>query len=310
MRTPLISNILRWYANNKRRLPWRNTRNPYRIFISEIMLQQTQVDRVKVFYRTWLKQFPTWESLAAAQTDVLLHAWAGLGYNRRALMVRQAAQQVLATGVPTTIDEWRALKGVGPYTAAAIYAITAQKRAIVIDTNVRRVAGRLFLGIPYPTPAQDSRIARALDRAMPKNDSVWELPQAFMDFGTAQCTSTNPQCARCPFQSSCRAAKKFLRGTAGKKPRTASHEHRHPGKPFPDRIYRGRVLAAIRSGTSYTSRTIGRAVDPSFHPATDADWMARILHRLTREGFICITRGRLALPHTVSKKVIHNKNGA
>lgn len=285
--------LLRWYARNKRDLPWRNTRDPYKIFVSEMMLQQTQVDRVTNFYVRWIKRFPDWRSLARASTKNLLDAWAGLGYNRRALMLRDAARDVVRHGVPKTMDEWRRLKGIGPYTAAAIHAITARKRVIVIDTNVRRVAGRVFRGIPYPALADDPAVKRALDRRIPRKDAFWEIPQALMDLGTAVCTPRDPDCAHCPLRNDCRAAPKFLKGRAGPKPKTAVREHRHRDKPHPDRIYRGRILAAVRTGRARTIRALGPIVDASYDAKKDATWMRAMVSRLTKDGFLTITRGEI-----------------
>lgn len=282
----VISKLVTWYKHHKRRLPWRETRDPYRIFVSEIMLQQTQVDRVIDFYHAWLKQFPSWKSLAEARTDKLLHAWAGLGYNRRALQLREAAQQVVAKKIPQTMEDWIKLKGVGPYTAAAVHAITARKRLIVIDTNVRRVAGRIFLGIPYPALADDVRVGRALDRAVPAKDSYWELPQVMMDFGTAICTPKNPACATCPIRSVCKAAPKFISGRAGEKPRVASHEKKHRDKQYPDRIYRGRILAAVRNGNAKTVSTLGPMIDPAFNVKKDTEWLRAMIARLKKDKMI------------------------
>jgi A/G-specific adenine glycosylase len=281
---------------SKRDLPWRKTRNPYRIFVSELMLQQTQVDRVIDFYKRWLKKFPTWTSLAHATTPELLHAWAGLGYNRRALMLREAARQVVAHGVPDTVDAWQQLKGVGPYTAAAVHAITARKRLIVIDTNVRRVAGRLFLGTPYPGLSDDPKVAKALNHALPVRDAYWEFPQMLMDFGTAVCTPKDPSCATCPLREVCKTAPKFLRGTAGKKLRVVSREHKHRDKPHPDRIYRGRILAAVREGRVRSIHALGVVVDASFDRTRDDAWLRAMVARLVRDGMIAQHGAQLSLP--------------
>jgi A/G-specific adenine glycosylase len=261
-----ILKLVAWYKKNKRDLPWRSTRDPYAILVSEIMLQQTQVDRVK--------------------TPELIRAWAGLGYNRRALMLREAARHAAAHGSPRTIADWIALKGVGPYTAAAVYAITERKRAIVIDTNVRRVMGRIFFGTPYPSPLDDARIAKTLDHVLPTGDRHWEFPQAVMDFGSAVCTPKNPACATCPLKNICKAAPKFLRGTAGAKPRAASRERKHRDKPYPDRIYRGRILAAVRTGRARTADALGPLIDPAYDDAHDEAWLGAMIARLVRDGFL------------------------
>lgn len=295
MKTP-ITLLNAWYLRHKRDLPWRNTRDPYRILISEIMLQQTQVDHVIAFYQRWLKQFPTWKSLADASTPALLHAWAGLGYNRRALMLREAARQVVATGVPSSIESWKALKGVGPYTAAAVVAITQRKRATVIDTNVRRVIGRIFLGTPYPVPAGDAAVAKVLEQRVPKRDIYWEFPQILMDFGNAVCLPKHPQCNTCPLRLQCKAAPKFLNGTAGKKEKMISRERIHRNKPYPDRIYRGRILAAVRSGEATSIKRIAHLIDTSFETSHDDAWLRAMITRLIKDGMLEQRGDRLSLP--------------
>jgi A/G-specific adenine glycosylase len=290
-----VSILTRWYTRNKRDLPWRKTRDPYKILVSEIMLQQTQVDRVIIFYTQWLKRFPSWRSLADARTDELLHAWAGLGYNRRALQLREAARFVVTHGVPKHIEEWKQLKGVGPYTAAAVHAIVMRERAIVIDTNVRRVIGRVYLGRPYPALADDAAVAKALETNLPKQAKYWEFPQILMDFGNAICTPKNPACASCPLRMECKTAKKFLSGRAGEKPRVASRETRHDEKPYPDRIYRGRILAAIREGRARTINVLGDMIDPTFDATRDDEWLFAMIKRLERDGMITCDKKKIAL---------------
>ena len=225
-----IRALLAWYRKNKRILPWRDVDDAYRVFISEIMLQQTQVDRVIPKFREWIHQFPTWKRLADAKTADLLHAWAGLGYNRRALQVREAARQVVERGEPKDEGEWRALKGVGPYTAAALTEFANHRPAIVIDTNVRRVAGRLFLGRPHPTLSDDARLRGILARIVPRRGRHWDVPQAFMDLGSAICLPS-PQCAVCPLRRRCLAAPKFLSGMGPKRRMVRTKERRHANKP-------------------------------------------------------------------------------
>ncbi len=284
MADPRLLRLLRWFAKHKRRLPWRNTRDSYRIYISEIMLQQTQVPRVLEHYRAWLRRFPSWKALAKARTDDILRAWAGLGYNRRALHARDAARHVLRHGVPKTLEEWMRLKGAGSYTARAAYAIVSRKPVLAIDTNVRRAAGRIFLGIPYPSPENDARIEKVLAKAGFGAPSHWALAQAFMDFGTAICRS-KPNCGACPFAADCMAAQEFLSGSAAKpKPRRA--ETVRAGKRYPDRIYRGRIVEILRTQQYADLRTIGANIDPSYCHAHDAAWITNMANRLVKDGLI------------------------
>ncbi len=161
----LVTKLLRWYDRYGRDLPWRRTRDPYRILVSEVMLQQTQVERVRSFYKQWLKAFPSWRTLAVASNAEVLRAWSGLGYNRRALMLRDVAQSVICDGEPSTEEGWRAIKGIGPYTAAAIMAFAYKRATVPIDTNVRRVGNRLWRGVAYPSSKSDGGRSRRQSRA-------------------------------------------------------------------------------------------------------------------------------------------------
>ncbi|HWQ99307.1 MAG TPA: A/G-specific adenine glycosylase [Candidatus Methylomirabilis sp.] len=294
-----VTKLLTWYAHHKRRLPWRSTRDPYKILVSEVMLQQTQVSRVIPFYTRWITRFPSWTSLARAKTVALIDAWTGLGYNRRALQLREAARRVITQGrVPMSVDAWRALPGVGPYTAAAVHAFSRHARVVAIDTNVRRVAGRVFLGVAYPTICDDPRLERTLERVVPNTDAVWMLPQAFMDLGAAVCTPTSPDCAACPLRNACRAAPKFLNGRAGTKPRTISTERRHANKRYPDRIYRGRILRAVRDRGTHGLRSLGATIDDTFVPRNDGRWLSAMIDRLVKDGLLEKTHDTLRIPRT------------
>jgi A/G-specific adenine glycosylase len=280
--------LLHWYDAHGRDLPWRNTREPYRILISEIMLQQTQVSRVLEFYRRWLTRFPDWKTLAAATNAEVIHAWAGLGYNRRALVLRDIARRVTEYGLPKTRDEWLALKGIGPYTASALAAFSLRERVLPIDTNIRRTAGRILLGRPFPTPTDDARIERNADRLLPRQGRYFDIPQALFDLATSVCTKT-PMCASCPLKKDCLAAPKFLGGRLRipKQSIKKARETIQPGKKYPDRIYRGRILALIRkTKTSLDPHIIGTIVDPLFNKDRDLDWLLRMLDRLEKDCFI------------------------
>lgn len=205
------SKLLAWYRKHGRILPWRNTQDPYRILVSELMLQQTQVPRVLMFYPRWLKQFPDWSTLAKASNADVISAWAGLGYNRRALMLRDIAKQVIAYGVPKSEEEWRLLKGIGPYTAAALAAFSLRARTLPIDTNIRRVLGRVLLGKPFPDLADDEKIQKKANAFLPIRGDFHDVPQALFDLATLVCTKT-PACEKCPLRNDCPAAKKFLSG--------------------------------------------------------------------------------------------------
>jgi len=295
----LTTKLLAWYQLHRRELPWRKTRNPYHIFISELMLQQTQVERVVPKYREFLKTFPTWKSLATATTPDLIQAWAGLGYNRRVLYAREAARQVVAHGIPTDEPTWRSLKGVGPYMAAALTEFASHKRALVLDTNIRRIVGRTMLGIPFPYLTDDPRILSALDTLTPTRGAHADIPQAMMDFANAICLPTNPTCATCPLRAQCNASQQFLSDKKPIKPKRRATERVHRDKPFPDRIYRGRILALVRAKKKITLSQIGNHIDPAFDSTADSDWLAAMASRLAKDGLIVIHRGdTLSLPNS------------
>jgi A/G-specific adenine glycosylase len=258
-----------------------------------MMLQQTQVSRVIDYYRPWIRRFPNWTSLANAKTEALIRAWAGLGYNRRALYMRDAARKVVQNGVPTSIDGWKGLKGIGPYTAAAIYAFTTHTPAIAIDTNIRRVIGRAWLGIPFPESDDEKRITRVLHQSLgPK--SGWKALHALMDLGADACSNTRPQCSGCPLRSRCKA--KAIVHAGNNRPRKKMGERIRNGKRYPDRIYRGRILKAVREKRVVHTQAIGQFVDETFHKQRDMRWMMSIVQRLIADGLLQQTKGRVKLP--------------
>jgi len=295
-----IQNLLRWYRKNKRDLPWRDVvdangkPDAYKIFVSEIMLQQTQVDRVIPKFETWLHAFPSWKKLAEAKNADVIRAWSGLGYNRRALYARDASRQVVLRGVPHTEDEWRALPGVGPYTAAAIAGFANRKRTIAIDTNVRRVTGRVFCGIPFPQLKDTDHILRVLRTVLPKRGKYWEIPAAFMDLGSSVCRSAAPHCQVCPLRVDCKARQKFERGTQHV-PLTKTSERIHRNKKYPDRIYRGRILSLVCKAPC-VKRKIGARIDDTYDDENDAEWIERMIARLVRDKLIEDKNEKLFLP--------------
>src|SRR6266699_2141512 len=206
--TRVHSYLLQWYAAEQRDLPWRSTRDPYAILVSEIMLQQTQVDRVLPKYQQFLAAFPTLADLAAASTADVISVWVPLGYNRRAVSLQSIARQVMAEydgHIPESIDELLKLKGVGRYTAGAIACFAYRKQVATVDTNIRRVLHRIFFGLEYPAPRlNDSQLLTLAEQILP-NGEAYSWNQALMALGATTCTSSNPQCTYCPLQESCRA---------------------------------------------------------------------------------------------------------
>jgi A/G-specific adenine glycosylase len=196
--------ILQWFEENGRTLPWRETRNPYAIWLSEIILQQTRIEQGRPYWERFMRRWPTVEALAKASEDEVLREWQGLGYYSRARNLHTAAQQVVAMGgFPTTIEGIKALKGVGDYTAAAIGSIAFDLPAAVVDGNVYRVLARHY-GIATPintTEGKKEFTALAQELLPPQQASAFN--QAMMDFGAIQCTPQSPLCEQCPLMESC-----------------------------------------------------------------------------------------------------------
>ena len=200
--------ILRWYAENGRDLPWRRTRDPYAVWLSEIILQQTRVAQGWAYWERFMERFPTVEDLAAAPEDEVMRLWQGLGYYSRARNLHAAAKQIVALGgFPDTLEGIRALKGVGDYTAAAIGSIAFGLPAAVVDGNVYRVLARHFgIATPVGTTNAKKEFTALAERLLP-TDAPAAFNQGMMDFGATLCTPVNPACPDCPLQASCQAFK-------------------------------------------------------------------------------------------------------
>jgi A/G-specific adenine glycosylase len=217
--------LLAWYARARRDLPWRRTSDPYAILVSEVMLQQTQVARVVPRYLEWLDRWPDAGSLAAATRGEVLAAWVGLGYNRRAVALHEAARAVARDGWPSDLT---ALPGVGPYTAAAVGSFAFGAQVAAVDTNARRVAERLGRGGP--------------EALLPPGRAA-EWNQAAMELGATVCIARAPRCGACPVAAWCASAGQAwgVRAPTGE---------RRPRERFEDtnRWVRGRVVAALAAG--------------------------------------------------------------
>ncbi|HMJ32854.1 MAG TPA: A/G-specific adenine glycosylase [Baekduia sp.] len=216
----LAEALLQWYAREARDLPWRRTRDPYAILVSEVMLQQTQVARVVPRYLAWLERWPTAAALAAAPVADVLAAWVGLGYNRRALRLRAACAVVARDGWPA---ELRSLPGIGPYTAAAVGAFAFGRDELPVDTNVARVLERTGW-TPAHTPP--------------------ELGQAVMELGAVVCRAREAACPVCPVASGCASAGAVVVGPRGR-PGDGTRRERFEDS---NRWVRGRVVEALAAG--------------------------------------------------------------
>jgi A/G-specific adenine glycosylase len=213
MTHPLAEKILRWYARHQRDLPWRQTRDPYAVWVSEIMLQQTQVQTVLPYYRRFLARFPTVHSLAAASVDEVLKVWENLGYYARAHHLHEAAGKIIGQGrasLPSTEEGLLRLPGIGPYTAAAIASIAYGVKAPSLDGNVKRVLCRVFaLQDPLDRSGTIKHIRALAEEVIPENNPG-RFNQALMDLGASICTPRKPACFACPLRTLCLAAAKGL----------------------------------------------------------------------------------------------------
>ena len=198
--------LLAWYARHGRDLPWRRTRAPYRVLVSEIMLQQTQVERVIPKYRQFLRRFPSLRALAAAPVEEVRHLWYPLGYNARPLRLHAIARESVARyggRLPDDADRLRALPGVGRYTAGAVLSFAYGRDVAVLDTNVRRVLARVFLGPRRTARLRGDRGLWALAERLVPAGRGYDFNQALMDFGATWCTSRRPRCPACPMRAFC-----------------------------------------------------------------------------------------------------------
>jgi A/G-specific adenine glycosylase len=293
----LQETLLAWYEEHRRDLPWRRTRDPYHILLSEMMLQQTQVPRVLPRYLAWLERFPTLEALAAAPTADVLREWSGLGYNSRAVRLQAVARQVVAEyggTMPREVEELRALPGIGDYTARAVACFAYERDVPVLDTNVKRVLHRVLVGPDAPKPQLTDRQFWALaERAVPAGRG-YDWNQALMDFGSSICTARKPACLICPLRDICKAAPYI--GTALAEQETARRRVARAGgataTPFTstNRFFRGQVLRALGSlgaGEALDLGALGPQVKPGYADA-DRAWLYALVAGLHRDGLVVV----------------------
>jgi len=201
--------LLIWYGRHQRPLPWRRTRDPYAILVSEIMLQQTQVSRVEDYWTRFLRQYPTVDDLASASSDAVHDSWAGLGYYARARNLHAAAKEVVrdhGSRFPADPDALRKLPGIGRYTAAAVASIAFGADVGTVDTNVARVLARVFKIRGRKKSAARERRTWALVNALVPRGRAGDWNQALMDLGATICTERTPRCGACPVKPACRYA--------------------------------------------------------------------------------------------------------
>lgn len=281
--------LLDWFAEDGRDLPWRRTRDPWAVLVSEVMLTQTQVARVIPKYEAFLERFPTPEACAAASPGAVVAAWAGLGYNRRAIGLHRTATLLVERHggrVPDDLDALLELPGVGPYTARAVLAFAFAHDVGVVDTNVARVSARW-----QARPLARAEAQRLADAAVPAGQG-WAWNQAMLDLGATRCTARRPDCAGCPVHAWCGWAalgcvpSDPAAATAG----TGSRQSRFDGS---DRQGRGRLVDALRTASvadrpDVLARVMGWPDDP--------DRAVRVADGVVDDGLAQRRRGRLHLP--------------
>ncbi len=209
-KSSLSPSLLGWYRKNARPMPWRETKDPYKIWVSEIMLQQTQVQTVIPYYKKWIKRFPDLASLASAAEGDVMKLWAGLGYYRRARMLHKAAQEMVKqygknAVLPSSAQELIKLPGIGPYTAGAIASIAFDQKAAILDGNVIRILTRIFgLKDDIAKPKTIAKLWEISESLLP-DKNIGDFNQAMMELGATVCLPQNPRCPECPSNKNCAA---------------------------------------------------------------------------------------------------------
>lgn len=283
--------LLRWYRHAHRRFPWRATHDPYRILISEVMLQQTQAARAAEKYGGFLKRFPSLRVLAAASIADVIRAWRGMGYNNRAVRLRELAVTVVNSmngHIPQSVDTLEQLPGIGKYTAHAIASFAYRQDVPVVDVNIRRVLSRIFWRMGDVHHLKDEKIIWQLAaRILPRNSEIWT--QALMELGARICTHSHPACSECPVALCCRSRNLPTRAVrAGQADRTRMMHSASAGEYVPRRIWRGRIVEALRHVNGegpLTPLQLGRLIKPGFRTA-DVPWLAGVLQTLQNDGLV------------------------
>ena len=288
LRDEIRRHLLAWFALNRRDLPWRSTRDPYRILVAEVMLQQTQVDRVIPYYERWLAEFPTVHDLARAETGDVIRAWAGLGYNRRAVNLQRTARAVVddhAGVFPADPQSLRSLPGIGHYTAGAIAAFAFEADVVFVDTNMRRVIHRLVFGSDIPVPiASDASVLAAAAELLPEGHG-WIWNQALIEFGALHCTRRRPLCVICPLRPECRAVA-TIQSDIATLPTGArlKNEGTFAGS---SRQFRGRIVDALRERHVLSLDQLGARIKPGYDDDQEP-WLLELVNGLRRDGLVTL----------------------
>ena len=267
--------VIEWFGHAARDLPWRRDASPWAVMVSEFMLQQTPVSRVLPVYEAWITRWPTPAALAAEPTGEAVRAWGRLGYPRRALRLHAAAAAIVERhggDVPTSIEELLDLPGVGEYTAAAITSFAHRGRAVVMDTNIRRVFARVVSGVEFPATGVTAAERQLATSLLPAEDAhVWAA--ATMELGALVCTARSPDCSACPVAMLCR-------WRAAGYPAHDGPARRGQAWDGTDRQCRGRLMAVLRDASDPVPKASLDLVWP------DAVQRERCLDGLVADGLV------------------------
>jgi A/G-specific adenine glycosylase len=287
--------LLEWWDAGHRDLPWRRTRDPYAVLVSEVMLQQTQVSRVVPKFNEFMARFPTLTALSAAPAAEVIRAWSGLGYNRRVVNLHRLAHAVEVEHqgrMPRSVEVLRRLPGIGEYTARAVASIAFGEPAAAVDTNVRRVLTRVVDG---PESARSEGAVQALADAMLARERPGDWNEALMELGATVCLPL-PDCPVCPLRSCCATAP--LAGAIRERRAAYRANGAGAGERFEhsSRFYRGRIVEMLRAeGQPLAVGQVGARLRLDF---TDADrpWLEDLLAGLARDRLVSIEGERVSLP--------------
>ncbi len=290
-----------WYQRHGRtHLPWRTTRDPYKIIVSEVMLAQTQVNRVVPKFVSFIGLFPTLASLARASTADVLRAWRGLGYNSRAVRLKTLAKRVIGNHggvVPRDAAVLRRLPGIGPYSVAAIRAFAYDEDVAALDTNVRRIVHRVFLGAEIPARASEHELNLLAARFVPAGRGH-DWNSALMDMGSSLCTARAPKCLLCPLQPVCAAAPINALELDAARRRLAAKASPRQRVAFKDsaRFIRGRIIERLRElPAGQMVSLLDLQSDLRSQYVMPRCEVKRLVQALRKEGLVKSERGSIAL---------------
>ncbi|MDZ7848523.1 MAG: A/G-specific adenine glycosylase [Owenweeksia sp.] len=297
--------LIDWYDRHKRDLPWREIDDPYRIWLSEIILQQTRVEQGLPYYQRFVKNYPTIKDLADAKEDQVLKDWEGLGYYSRARNLHTASRQMMKTGsgkFPERHDEILSLKGVGPYTAAAISSFAYNLPHAVVDGNVYRVLSRLRrIHTPINSTEGKKEFARLADEMLYRKEPGL-YNQAIMEFGALHCTPVNPRCESCPLQRQCLA---YQAGEVSELPKKLRKKYNRQRYFHYALLHsRGKLYLEQRQGSDIWQRLYQFKLVEAPGPLTQDEFMAELNTDLASHDYIMEEQTSLK-PHKLSHQTIH-----